>query len=212
MAIVMVDECVMDAVLDIGATRTVIDEKTARYMSYSKTEWHPTRFGKFYGPGGTEGKYVGKMWGPLRIYFDADVWLETPEIIVTEEGKTSLLLIGADLLTIKRKGAWSYSSIGGEEDGRGYLTLKRPKLEKYHKITLLNCPEEDKPFHLTTRRKVSAENLRDASLLPKQGEYSVGLVANELERAVLAPRLKPEPAPHPILAVEEKPEAAPMSG
>ena len=108
--------------------------------------------------------------GSTAIYFDAEVCLETPEIIITEEGKTSLLLIGADLLTIKHRGAWSYSSIGGEEDGRGYLTLKRPKLEKYRKITLLNCPEEDKPFHLTTRRKVSAENLRDASLLRKQGE------------------------------------------
>ena len=89
--------------------------------------------------------------------------------------------------------------------------MKRPKLEKYRKITLLNCPEEDKPFHLTTRRKVSAENLWDASLIPKQGEYSVRMVASELERAVLAPRLKPEPAPHPILAVKEKPKAAPGS-
>ena len=212
MAIVMVDECVMDAVLDIGATRTVIDEKTARYMSYSKTEWHPTRFGKFYGPGGTEGKYVGKMWGPLRIYFDADVWLETPEIIVTEEGKTSLLLIGADLLTIKRRGAWSYSSIGGEENGGVYLTLKCPKLEKYCKITLLNCPEEDKSFHLIARRKVSAENIRDTSLLPNQGEYSVGMVARKLKRAVLAPRLKPEPTLHLVLAVGEKLEAAQGSG
>ena len=74
------------------------------------------------------------MWGPLRIYFDADVWLETPEIIVMEEGKNSLLLIGTDLLTIKHKEAWSYSSIGGEEDGRGYLTLKCPKLEKYQRL------------------------------------------------------------------------------
>ena len=134
------------------------------------------------------------------------------EIIVTEEGKTSLLLIGADLLTIKCKGARSYSSIEGEEDGRGYLTLKRPKLDKYHKITLLNYPEEDKPFHLTTRRKVSLENLWDTSLIPKQREYSVGMVASELKRAALAPRLKPEPALHPILAVEEKPVATPGSG
>ena len=122
MAIVMVDECIMDAVLDIGATRTVIDEKTARYMSYSKTKWHPTRFGKFYGPGGMEGKYVGKMWGPLHIYFDADVWLETPEIIVTEEGKTSLLLIGADLLTIKRRGPGPTAVLVGKKMG-GVISL-----------------------------------------------------------------------------------------
>ena len=76
---------------------------------------------------------------------------------------------------------------GEEEDGRGYLTLKHPKLEKYRKITLLNRPEEDNPFNLTTHRKVSAENLRDASLIPKQGEYLVGMVASELERAVLRP-------------------------
>ena len=147
------------------------------------------------------------MWGPLRIYFDADVWLKTPEINVTEEGKTSLLLIGADILTIRYKGAWYYRRIGGEDDGWGYLTLKHPKLEKYRKITLLNCLEEDKTFHLTTIRKVSAENLQDTLLLPKQGEYSVGMVASKLERAVLAPRLKSEPAVHPFLAVEEKPAA-----
>ena len=90
--------------------------------------------------------------------------------------------------------------------------MKRPKLEKYCKITLLNCPEDNKPFHLTTCRKISAENLRDTSLLPKQGEHSLGMVASELERVVLAPRLKPEPALHPILAVEEKPVAALGSG
>ena len=101
----MVDKCVMDAVLDIGATRIIIDEKTTKYMSYPRTEWHPTRFGKFYRPGGIEGKYVGKMWGPLCVYFNADIWLETPEIIVTKEGKTSLLLIGTNLLIIKCKGA-----------------------------------------------------------------------------------------------------------
>ena len=90
--------------------------------------------------------------------------------------------------------------------------MKCPKLEKYRKITLLNCPKEDKPFHLITRRKVSTENFRDTSLLPKQGKYSVGMGASELERAVLVPRLKPEPTLHPILAVGEKPEAAQGSG
>ena len=151
------------------------------------------------------------MWGPWCIYFNADVWLEAPKIIVVEEGKTSLLLIG-DLLTIKCKGAWSYSSIGSNEYGQGYLTLKHPKFTKYRKTMLLNCPEQDKPFHITARRKVCAENLQGSLLLPRQGKYSVGMVVSKLERVVLAPRLKPEPALHPSVAVEEKSVAAPESG
>ena len=49
----MVDECVMDAALNIGATRTVIYEKTARYM--------------YMGPGLTAvlgGKKMGRVISP----------------------------------------------------------------------------------------------------------------------------------------------------
>ena len=47
---------------------------------------------------------------------------------------------------------------------------------------------------------------------PEIRGYSMGMVASKLERAVLAPRLRPEPVTQLILAVEEKSVAASESG
>lgn len=158
-ATVLLGDCVIDAVLDTGAVRTIVDKHTAECLALENTVYDRKAFGRFHGPGGAAGSYVGKIEGPVRIHFGEEAYLDAPNIHVTEESANSLLLIGADVLEVRRRGDWSYHSVGGDEDGRGFIVLKQPGKDRRVKISLLNCPEQGRKFHLTIPRA-----LREADL------------------------------------------------
>ena len=127
---------VTEAVADTGGARSLIELHFARVLGLEVQEALHQEFGTYYGPGGEEKGYVGRVWGPLTVRFSSEVVVELPELklIIHPE---PLLLLGADVLCFGKRG-WSFRAIGVGSERQGLLTFSRGK--RTCTLPLLNAP------------------------------------------------------------------------
>ena len=69
--VVQVGDTVVEAIGDTGGSKSLIDVELAKQMGLHMLEAPNGEFGTYYGPGGEEKAYYGKVPGPLTIRFSA---------------------------------------------------------------------------------------------------------------------------------------------
>ena len=89
---------VIDAVLDTGGARSVIDADTARQLGL-KIERATARknFGSFWGPSSKPVNYYGRIKGPVKVRFSRHVSVVLRELKVVSHGEP-LGILGTDFL------------------------------------------------------------------------------------------------------------------
>lgn len=118
---VQVGTGVIDAVLDTGGARSVIDVGTARELGL-RVERATARknFGSFWGPSSKPVNYYGRVRGPITIKFSENITITLKELKVVSHGE-ALLILGTDFLVWGDQ-PWQFGAIGMKE-GRAYLAL-----------------------------------------------------------------------------------------
>ncbi len=93
----------------------MIDRKAAEKLGLPIEKATKRRkFGSFWGPGGKQSWYYGRIAGPVTLRISRDVTLELAEIKVLEHGEP-LLLIGTDSLSEGpngNKSVWRFCWVG----------------------------------------------------------------------------------------------------
>ncbi len=103
------------AIIDTGGARTMIDRKAAEKLNLpidKATRKH--KYGSFWGPGGVQTWYYGRIAGPIKLQVAENVILELGEIKVLEHGEP-LFLIGTDSLSENLgsgNSAWRFCWVG----------------------------------------------------------------------------------------------------
>ena len=108
MVTIRIGKGVVDAVIDTGAARTIIDAETAKRMGLPiEVATRSKSFGTYWGPSGPESHYYGRIPGPVKVEFSKDIFITLPEIKVINSLEP-LVLLGTDLLTDSTQ-EWAFS-------------------------------------------------------------------------------------------------------
>ena len=144
-------QAIVDAIIDTGASKTIVDAETAKKMGLQGTIWctgpDDTHFGSFHGPGPGECAYAGLVEGPVEVWFSDEVHVRIPVLYVVPKGREPICIVGTDLLQSHKVGNWMFQSVGHDR-GRGYLGWHSPK-GHFYKTALLNAPEAGCKPHKT---------------------------------------------------------------
>lgn len=119
-AVVALNGAVVEALMDTGGARSMIDFKTATAMGLPVELASESRhFGCFWGPTGTPVNYKGRISGPVTVRFDSEVAIQIAEFKVVE-GEEPLVLLGADMMAPAhvRKNTWEFEYIGLDQHNR----------------------------------------------------------------------------------------------
>ena len=111
---------VLEALLDTGGARTMIDETTARLAKLPMRRATKERdCGWFYSPSGEATPYVGTIEGPVTVRFSKDVVIEVAEVKVVAN-KEPMVLIGTDTMVAPDDDrAWRFAHVGLDHRTRG---------------------------------------------------------------------------------------------
>ena len=95
--VVVINGALVEAVMDSGGARTMIDMRTAQEAQIPWTEAKGSEFGQYITPGGAARPYLGIAPGPIRIQFNEKVVITLSSIKIIDHSEP-LILIGADVL------------------------------------------------------------------------------------------------------------------
>jgi hypothetical protein len=125
LAIVKLGKGVVEAIVDTGGSRCMIDLKTATKLGLPIEVATPQKhFGSFYGPNGVSTPYYGRVKGPVRIDVGPDVYLSVPDIKVVQH-KDPLVLLGTDVL-VNSWNDWVFHYVGiHKEKKTGIMSVVR---------------------------------------------------------------------------------------
>ena len=97
MALVKLGNGVLEAIVDTGGARSLIDLDTAKTLGLEVEMAKSNNMGNFWGPGGEVMGYSGTVRGPIKFQIAASVYLEAPELKVIKHSEP-LLIMGTDVL------------------------------------------------------------------------------------------------------------------
>ena len=76
----------------------MMDRNTAEELGFEiEVVTRQRHFGSFYGPGGKVIYYYGQVKGPIQVWVDKEVQLDSPEFKIVDHCK-ALVLLGNDVL------------------------------------------------------------------------------------------------------------------
>lgn len=108
--VVAINDVVVEAIMDTGGARSLVDVDTARQMGLEVKEGDA---GYFWGPGNAATSYFGRVVGPVRLQFEDNLVLTLPELkVVKGTRKDPLLILGSDLMAPCQEGEWDFVDIG----------------------------------------------------------------------------------------------------
>ena len=110
MALVKVGKGLIEAIVDTGGARSLIDVDTARTLGLDIELAKSNNMGNFWGPGGEVMGYLGTVRGPIKFQMTRQVTLEAPELKVIKHAEP-LLIIGTDVLVDSRN-EWRFQYVG----------------------------------------------------------------------------------------------------
>ena len=117
------NDVLVEAIVDTGGARSIIDEHTARELGLHVELATATRgHGAFWGPGATPIKYHGVVPGPVHVQFSHNVTLTLPEIKVIQHMEP-LVILGADLMRYNRGKGWTFKYVGVDGKRGGLITF-----------------------------------------------------------------------------------------
>ena len=117
------NDVLVEAIVDTGGARSIIDEHTARELGLHVELATATRgHGAFWGPGATPIKYHGAVPGPVHVQDSHNVTRTLPEIKVIQHMEP-LVILGADLMRYNRGKGWTFKYVGVDGKRGGLITF-----------------------------------------------------------------------------------------
>lgn len=112
-ALVAIQENLVEALMDTGGACTIMDLDFAQKMGLPVRVQTQAEFGMFTVPGRTAPlPYAGCVEGPIQLQFDEEVAIQLPHIRLVNHGKP-LCIIGADALCEGApEGSWEFVGMG----------------------------------------------------------------------------------------------------
>lgn len=125
MAVVKIGKGVVNALVDTGGARCMVDVNTAKKLGLSiEVAGTGSRFGSFTGPNGATVPYYGKIKGPVRLDVGPEVYLEVPDIKVIVH-PSNMLILGTDVL-VQSWNEWRFRHVGIHDETQvGFWSLMR---------------------------------------------------------------------------------------
>ena len=99
-------------IMDTGGARTLVDVTMAKQMGLPIDKATKNRkYGSYWGAGGVETFYWGRIKGPIDIQLSADITVQVEEIKIIEHGEP-LFLWGTDVLNDSERSDWQFCWVG----------------------------------------------------------------------------------------------------
>lgn len=122
---VAINGAVVDAIVDSGGARSLIDSRTARLLGLTWEEAKNGEAGLFWGPGGEPTPYKGLVRGPVKLQFGQGVTVELDALRVIAH-REPLVLLGGDFMAPRAGTAWRFQSLGIDAVRGGTMSFSRP--------------------------------------------------------------------------------------
>ena len=111
MATVEINKKLINLIVDTGGARTMMDRRVAESLGLpidkaSKKK----RYGSYWGPGGKETYYWGRVQGPVTVKVAEGVELSLKEIKIIEHGEP-IMILGTDTL-VDSEDCWRFCWVG----------------------------------------------------------------------------------------------------
>lgn len=98
MAVVKIGRGIVNALVDTGGARCMVDINIVKKLGLSiEVAGTNSKFGSYTGRNGATVPYYGKVKAPVRIYVGLDIYLEVPDLKVIIH-PSNVLILGTDVL------------------------------------------------------------------------------------------------------------------
>jgi hypothetical protein len=103
---------VINMIVDTGGARTMVDKTVARELGLPiERATRRRKFGSYWGPGGKETYYWGRIPGPIEIRLSDKVKYKFNEIKIIEHCEP-IFLVGTDTLVDDEASDWRFCWVG----------------------------------------------------------------------------------------------------